>query len=450
MDLKNFKMIDLKFVDLLGNMHHITMPVENFKGKVGVDGSSLPGFTKTEAGDLVIRPDESTAFADPFLGEATLSCLCNLYEADTGKPYHKDPRFLARKADVYLREEGIADAIWVLPELEFYVFDSVTYQNTVNHTYYEVKSGQAHWDTQAPGYKIPHHRGYHAAPPLDTFFHLRDRITTLLRAAGIPVKYHHHEVGGAGQCEVEISPMPFLKAADAVILAKYLIKMEALKQGKLVTFMPKPLFDEAGSGLHFHIRLEKQGKPVFFKKGAYADLSPLALQFMSGILSHGRALAAYTNPSTNSYKRFVPGFEAPTNLYFSLANRNAAIRIPKYATMPEEKRFEYRPPDASCNPYLALSGILMAGADGVRRKLDPAKLHLGPYNSVADAKGKLESLPTSLLEALDALAADCDFLKAGGAFNEDSIRAWIDVKQKENIELHKRPHPFEYEMYFSV
>ena len=326
----------------------------------------------------------------------------------------------------------------------------MTYQNTVNHTYYEVKSGQAHWDTQAPGYKIPHHRGYHAAPPLDSFFPLRDRITTLLRAAGIPVKYHHHEVGGAGQCEVEISPMPFLKAADAVILAKYLIKMEALKQGKLVTFMPKPLFDEAGSGLHFHIRLEKGGKPVFFKKGAYADLSPLALQFMSGILCHGRALAAFTNPSTNSYKRFVPGFEAPTNLFFSLANRNAAIRIPKYATTPEEKRFEYRPPDASCNPYLALSGILMAGADGVRRKLDPARLHLGPYNSVADAKGKLESLPTSLMEALDALAADADFLKAGGAFNDDSIRAWIEVKQRENIELHKRPHPFEYEMYFSV
>lgn len=450
MPKKDYKNIDLKFIDLLGQMHHLTMPMKNFTGKVGVDGSSMPGFTRTESGDLVIRPDHSTEFVDPFLGGNTVSYLCNIFEADTGKPYYKDPRTIAGNVDAYLKRKGLADHAMVLPELEFYVFDSVLYQNHMNRTFYEVQSSEAHWQSQAQGYKIAHHKGYHIAPPLDSFHLLRDEICTALEAIGIPVKYHHHEVGGAGQCEIELTPMPFLKAADAVILAKYMIKMTAMRQGKVVTFMPKPLFDEAGSGLHFHIRLEKKGRPVFFKKGNYADMSPLAFQFMSGILDHARALAALTNASTNSYKRFVPGFEAPTNLFFSLGNRNAAIRIPKYAVEPHEKRFEYRPPDATCNPYLAISGILLAGADGVQKKLDHERLHFGPFDSVEGLEFPITHLPVNLEEALRSLEADREFLKAGGLFNEDLIRAYVTTKRREVIELNKRPHPYEFEMYFAV
>ena len=445
-----FKNLDLKFIDLMGQMHHITMPMKNFTGKVGVDGSSLPGFTRTESGDLVIRPDESTEFVEPFLGDSTVSYLCNIFEADTGKPYYKDPRTVAANVDAYLKKKGIADVVYVLPELEFYVFDSVQYQNHMNRTFCEVQSSEAHWQDQPQGYKIPHHKGYHTAPPLDSFHHLRNEICEVLEGVGIPVKYHHHEVGGAGQCEIELSAMPFNRAADAVVLAKYLIKMTALNRGKVVTFMPKPLYDEAGSGLHFHIRLEKGGRPVLFKKGNYADLSTTAFEFMSGILDHARALAALTNASTNSYKRFVPGFEAPTNLFFSLGNRNAAIRIPKYAVEPKEKRFEYRPPDATCNPYLALSGILLAGADGVEKKLDHDRLHFGPFDSVEGVEFPITHLPVNLEEALRCLEADRGFLKVGGLFNEDLIRAYIETKRREVIELNKRPHPFEFEMYFSV
>ncbi len=463
---QKIEMVDLKFCDLFGRWHHITMPVSQFNDSVfseglAFDGSSIPGFKRLEAGDMALIPDTDTMLVDKFWEQNTLSFICSAHEADTLEMFNNDPRNVARRAENYLKETGIADKSMWSPEFEFYIFDHINYVTDINYSGYQIDSEEADWNTGANeernlGHKIPRQGGYHAIPPLDNLFNLRARMVKTIEDCGIPVKYHHHEVGGPGQSEIEIHHHPLLEAGDVTMLVKYLIRMVANNFKKTVTFMPKPLYNEAGSGMHIHLHLFKNNKPLFYDKNGYAGLSELALFFIGGILKHGPALLAFTNPSTNSYKRLVPGFEAPVKAIFGLANRSAAIRIPKYANTPETKRFEFRPPDATSNMYLALSAMLMAGIDGIKNKIDPIKEGFGPYdiNVFTLPKAELEkikSLPTSLFEALEALKKDHAFLLEGDIFSEQLIETWTDYKiQNEYNEVRNRPHPYEMSLYYDL
>jgi len=462
----NIEMVDLKFCDLFGRWHHLTIPISQFDESVftqGVafDGSSVPGFKKLEAGDMVLVPDLATMLIDKFWNQKTLSFICSAHEADTLELFKNDPRNVAYRAEQYLKDTGIADRSLWSPEFEFYIFDHITYANDINLAGYQIDSEEADWNTGAEeeqnlGHKIPRQGGYHAIPPLDNLYNLRAKMVQYIEQCDIPVRYHHHEVGGPGQSEIEIHHHPLLKAGDVTMTIKYIIKMAASEHRKTVTFMPKPLYNEAGSGMHIHIQLWKEDKNLFYDENGYAGLSQLALNFIGGVLYHGPALLAFTNPSTISYKRLVPGFEAPIKAIFGLANRSAAIRIPKYANTPETKRFEFRPPDATCNIYLAISALLMAGIDGVKKKIDPTKAGFGPYDInifkiPKSEQDKIKSLPTSLKEALDALAADHKFLLEGGIFSEQLIENWIEHKlNKEFNEVRSRPHPYEISLYYDV
>mgnify|MGYP001475881108 CR=1 FL=1 len=453
--------VDLKFVDLAGRWHHITLHKDAvgeklFTRGVGFDGSSVAGFTTTESGDLVMVPDFETAFIDPFWDEKILSVTCWIREAGAIQAYDRDPRTVFIKAMEYLKTRGIADESFWNPELEFYIFDKVEYNNHSNLAHHRVYSSEAAWDKEVfSGHKVHLHGGYHCIPPTDQLFAIRQDMAQTLSDIGIRLKYHHHEVGGPGQSEIEFALLPGLHAADAVMIGKYVIKMVAHNWDKTATFMPKPLYGEAGNGLHFHIKLTREGQPIFFKEGGYADLSEVSLSFIAGVLHHGPSLSAITNPSTNSYKRLVPGFEAPSNLFFSLANRSAAIRIPKYANTPEDKRFEFRPPDATCNPYLTMAGILMAGASGVEENLDPTALGYGPYDDnifdwPEERRRTIRPLPTSLRESLGELQRDHSYLLKGNVFSPDLIHAWLTLKEREVNEIQKRPHPYEFHLYYSA
>jgi glutamine synthetase len=460
------EMVDLKFSNLLGGWHHLSLPVSQlnealFKYGEGFDGSSIPGFKQLEAGDLVLLPDPSTALIDTFWDQKTMSFICDVADPKTLQKYERDPRYVAEKAENYLRKTGIADESLWGPEFEFYIFNHINYKNDINIAYHKIDSDEADWNTGADkeenlGYKIPRKGGYHAIPPLDTLFNVRAEMVRNIEEAGVPVRYHHHEVGGPGQSEIEIRLNSLRKAGDVSMLCKYIIKMTAKRHNKTVTFMPKPLYNEAGSGMHFHQLLKKKGKPIFYDKNGYAGLSQIARWYIGGILTHGPALLGLTNPSTNSYKRLVPGFEAPVKLFYGLANRSAAIRIPKYANAPHEKRFEFRPPDATCNIYLALAAQLMAGIDGIKRKIDPTEAGFGPIDANVfelpeKERNKIRSLPSSLEEALEALRKDHQFLLEGGVFTEDMIHAWIDYKMNhEYNEVRNRPHPYEMSLYFDV
>lgn len=457
-------MVDLKFVNLFGGWHHITLPASHFTSEtfdkgIAFDGSSTPGFKTTEAGDMVLLPDPRTAYHDPFWDAPTLSLFCGIAEADTREPFSRDPRSIAARAEAYLAETGIATHSKWGPEFEFYIFDSINYRNNDHQAAYSIDSEEAGWNSMIEGKNRGHRMGagsgYHAAPPMDRSFNLRSRMVGLLEAADIPVNYHHHEVGGPGQNEIEIILDTLRRSADKAMWTKYVIRMVAEHAGKTATFMPKPLHNIAGSGMHFHQHLFKGEEPVFFQKGGYADLSDAALYYIGGLLAHGPALLALTNPSTNSYKRLVPGFEAPVKSFFSLGNRSAAIRIMKYATEPMEKRIEFRPPDATCNIYLAMSAQLMAGIDGILNKLDPREMGFGPFDvNMFDLpqqeRDKIQSLPTSLDQALTALEGDQDFLLQGNVFSKDLIDTWIRVKREEAARLRRRPHPYEMEMYYDV
>ncbi len=460
------EMVDLKFCDLFGRWHHLTIPVSQFDESVftkglAFDGSSIPGFKKLEAGDMVMIPDTETMLIDVFWEMRTLSFICSAYEADSQDLFKKDPRNIAFRAEQFLKQTGIADRSMWSPEFEFYIFDHIEYVSDINYSGYQIDSEEADWNTGSNedknlGHKIPRQGGYHAIPPLDNLFNLRAKMVKAIEECNIPVRYHHHEVGGPGQSEIEIHHHPLLKAADVTMLIKYLIHMVATKHEKTVTFMPKPLYNEAGNGMHIHMKLFKNDKPVFYDENGYAGLSQEALYFIGGILKHSPALLAFTNPSTNSYKRLVPGFEAPVKAIFGLANRSAAIRIPKYANTPETKRMEFRPPDATCNIYLALSALLMAGIDGIRNKIDPQQEGFGPYdvNIFTLPKSefeKIKSLPTSLFEAMEELKKDYEFLLEGGIFTEDIIETWIEYKiNHEYNEVRNRPHPYEMNLYYDV
>lgn len=456
--------IDLKFCDLDGRWHHLTMPAGRFDAGVaargvGFDGSSV-GFAALEAGDMAAQPDLRTGFRDPFFDIPTLSFLCNIVEADTGQPSLLDPRGIARRTEDHLRQSGVATESYWLPELEFYLFDRVLYGSGVNHASYRIDAREAYWNSEGGefqnyGFQIPPHGGYHAIPPSDSTYNLRSEMVYQLESLGVPVKYHHHEVGGPCQCEIELPLLPLVRAGDAILLAKYVIRMTAYREGKTAVFLPKPLYNEAGSGLHFHQTLRHGDQAVFYDPAGYAGLSPMALHYIAGLLTHGPALLALTNPSTNSFRRLVPGFEAPISLFFSLGNRSAAIRVPKYATTPESKRFEFRPPDATCNPYLALASQLLAGLDGIQRQIEPGPAGFGPIDEniftwPEERRRQIRALPTSLPEALQALQADHQFLLQGDIFSERLIQRWIELRERDYRDLAVRPHPYEMDLYFDL
>ena len=458
---EGFRMIDLKFSDLWGRWHHVTIPASQLdeqimRDGVGFDGSSV-GLKSVKAGDMVLLPDLSTAFRDPFCSVPTLSFICSAFEADTKQPFAFDPRNIVRRAEEHLRSTGIADeSIWG-PEYEFYVFRNVSIENGVNVASYRVDSGEADWNsaTAGHGHLIPLHGGYHAIPPKDSLHNLRSEMCIELENLGVEVKYHHHEVGGPGQCEIETPLSGILRAGDATQIIKYVIKNVAVRHGQTATFMPKPLFGEAGSGMHFHQMLRKAGRNVFYDRNGYGCLSQTALHYIGGILRHGPALLAITNPSTNSYRRLVPGFEAPISMFFSVGNRSAAIRVPKYADQEDTARFEFRPPDASCNIYLALAAQLMAGLDGIAKKIDPTAEGFGPIDQniftwSEEQRKSIRSLPTSLVEACDALEMDHEFLLAGGVFDHDQLLDFINHLRADDASVRNRPHPFEVGRYFDV
>lgn len=459
------KMADFMMIDLNGRWRHLTMPVERFDKEtmtygVGFDGSNY-GFAPVEKSDMVFIPDIKTSFVNPFNKIPTISMIGDVYVIDLpeNKRFDQDPRNVAVHAEEYLRASGIADEMRIGPEFEFHVFDHVSYSTAPNSTGFEVDAEQAEWNSGVKdfnlGYKIPRKAGYHAAAPLDILSDFRSEATLLLEEMGIAVKYHHHEVGGPGQIEIEVEFGGMLEMADKTMLTKYLIKNLAASQDKTVTFMPKPVYDEAGNGMHVHMHLFKGGNPLFYDKDGYSQLSDTALYFIGGLLRHAPALCGFTNPSTNSYKRLVPGYEAPVTIGYATSNRSSVIRIPAYAKSPDKKRFELRNPDGTCNPYYAYAAILMAGIDGIKNKIDPKAGGYGPYdfnlyNLSPEEKQKIKSLPRSLDEALDALEADSEFLTAGGVFPEKLIKIWIANKRNEAMKYNYTPHPVEYEMYYDI
>ena len=458
---QGFRMVDLKFSDLWGRWHHVSIPASQFteqlfRDGVGFDGSSV-GLKSVKSGDMVLIPDLATGFRDPFWSDPTLSFICSAFEADTKEPFDHDPRNIVIRAEKHLRATGIADlSIWG-PEYEFYVFDDVAFENGVNTASYRVDSREAAWHSHegGHGHLIPLHGGYHAIAPKDQLFNLRSEMCLELEGMGVEVKYHHHEVGGPGQCEIETPLFPILKAGDATQMVKYVVKMVAQRNGQTATFMPKPLFGEAGSGMHFHQMLHKGGRNLFYDPKGYGNMSQEALWYIGGILKHGPALLAITNPSTNSYRRLVPGFEAPVSAFFSLGNRSAAIRVPKYADQPETARFEFRPPDATCNVYLALAAQLLAGIDGIRKRIDPTAEGFGPIDqnifSWTDAqRAKVRSLPTSLTEACAALEQDMGFLLEGEVFDRLQLEDYLGHLRAHESDVRARPHPYEMSLYFDV
>ena len=459
------KMVDFMMIDLNGRWRHLTMPVGRLTedvliNGVGFDGSNY-GFAPVEKSDMVFIPDLTSAYVDKFAEIPTLAMIGDVMVIDVPDNYRFDqyPRNVAMHAEEYMRELGIADEMKIGPEFEFHVFDHVSYDVSQNGSKYAIDTEQAEWNSGNEcdnlGYKMPLKGGYHMAPPFDRLSGFRSRVTMLMEDQGIAVKYHHHEVGGPGQLEIEVEMGTMLEMADKTMMTKYLIKNTAFAEGKTATFMPKPIFAEAGNGLHVHMHLFKDGKPLFYDEKGYSQLSDTALHFIGGILTHARALCALTNPSTNSYKRLVPGYEAPVTIGFATANRSSVVRIPAYAKAPDKKRFELRSPDGTCNPYYAYAAILMAGLDGVLKKIDPKKEGYGPYDFnlydlSAEEQKKIKQLPRSLDEALDALEADHDFLTINGVFPEKLLDIWIKNRRADIARYNQLPQPVEFEMYYDL
>ncbi len=453
------KMVDLKFVDFPGQWQHFTVPVtelseEIFEVGLGFDGSSIRGWKQIHESDMLIVPDAATVIIDPFCDIPTLSLVCNVFDPLTKQKYDRDPRNIAQKAEAYLKQTGIADTAFFGPEAEFFIFDDIRYDSNEFSSYYYLDSVEGKWNSgrvESPnlGYKIRHKEGYFPVPPSDSIMNLRNEMTQNLIAAGLHVEAQHHEVATAGQSEIDLRYAPLVNAADGLLLFKYIIKNTAHKHNKTVTYMPKPIFGDNGSGMHVHQSLWKAGKPLFFGNG-YANLSDMAIHYIAGLLKHAPALCALTNPTTNSYKRLVPGFEAPVNLAYSQRNRSASVRIPAYSQSPKAKRVEYRTPDASCNPYLAFSALMMAGLDGILNKLDPGDpLDKDIYDLSPEELKNIPSAPGSLEAALHALERDHDFLLKGDVFTEDVIDAWIDYKMTKEVKpMALRPHPYEFNLYY--
>lgn len=462
---KKVEFIDLRVVDVPGTWHHITVPIsqlskESFVTGFPFDGSSLRGFKEIQESDMVMLPDATSAYIDPFFSAPTLVITCDVYEPGM-VPYDRDPRTIAKRAESYLQKSGVGDAAYFGPELEFFIFDDVRYDSTTNAAFYEVNSSEAVWNTgsdEGPnlGHKIRAKGGYFPVPPVDQTHELRTQMVQILDSLGFAVERHHHEVATGGQQEINFRFDTLTHIADKVLTYKYVLKNVAKNHGKTVTFMPKPLFGDNGSGMHTHQSLFSEGEPLFYEKGAYGNLSQTALYYIGGLLQHAPAVLAFTNPSTNSYKRLVPGFEAPVNLVYSYRNRSAAIRIPVAGDIPKATRIEFRTPDSTSNPYLAFTAMLMAGLDGIKNKIDPVKLGFGPFDKSTytlskEEKAQIRSVPSSLDEALDALEKDQAFLLEGGVFTKDFIESWVDYKRTNEADaVRLRPHPYEFSLYYDI
>ena len=458
---ENAVMVDLRFIDLPGVWQHTSVPVhrltsQSFEDGFGFDGSSIRGYQPIQASDMLIVPDPSTACMDPFLDRPTLALTCMIVDPITRQPYSRDPRFIAKKAETYLQQTGIGDTCYVGPEAEFFVFDDVRFDQTRGSAFYAVDSVEAAWNTgrtESPnlGYKVRHKQGYFPVPPTDTLMDLRTRIVEHLHAVGILVEVSHHEVASAGQCEIDMTYSSLLDMADKLMWFKHVVKNAARAAGKTATFMPKPVFEDNGSGMHVHQSIWRDGKPLFAGDG-YAQLSQTALHYLGGIMKHSRALTALTNPTTNSYRRLVPGFEAPVNIAYSSRNRSAAIRIPMYDVSPKAKRIEVRYPDPSCNPYLAFAALLMAGIDGIQRRIEPGEpLDKDIYSLTPEELSGVPQVPGSLEESLDALEQDHEFLLQGDVFTKDAIDTWLAYKREHELApVRLRPVPYEFFLYYDL
>ena len=454
------KMVDIKFVDTFGTWQHFSLPIgelseETFTEGIGFDGSSIRGWKSIEASDMLAMPDPQTAFIDPFMAVPTLSLTCTVAETGTLESYSRDPRGIAQKAEKYLVSTGIGDQAFFGPEAEFFIFDNIQFDSRCNGTFYSIDSEEGIWNTgrdEMPnlGNKIRHKEGYFPVAPLDTQQDIRTEMVLTMEQLGVKVEKQHHEVATAGQAEIDYRFSTLVTAADWMMIYKYVIKNVARKHGKTATFMPKPLFGDNGSGMHTHQSIWKKGKPLF-AGNEYGGLSKMALYYAGGLLKHAKALCAFCSPTTNSYKRLVPGYEAPVNLAYSARNRSAAVRIPTYSESPKSKRLEYRPPDPAANPYLCFAALLMAGLDGVQNKINPGEpIDKNMYELPPEEHAKIPQILGSLEEAIKALEKDHQFLLKGDVFTEDFIEMWISSKRKEHDAIRLRPHPYEFFMYYDV
>jgi len=464
----NIQIVDLKFTDLPGLWQHFSIPpkdmvdFDDLPGSIwvdgiGFDGSSIRGFQEIQESDMILIPDPATARVDPACSVPTLSILCDIVDPVTRDPYSRDPRGVAKKAEAYLKSTGLADTSYWGPELEFFVFDDIRYDQNEHEGYYHIDSIEGQWNTGTNtqpnlGYKPRYKEGYFPVPPHDTLQDIRSEMVLEMEKVGITIEVHHHEVATAGQNEIDMRYAPLTQMADNVLWYKYIVKNVARKHGKVATFMPKPLFMDNGSGMHTHQSLWKNGKPLFFDQKGYALTSEMCRWYAGGLLRHAPALMAFCAPTTNSYKRLVPGYEAPVNLVFSARNRSAAARIPMYTNNPKAKRIEFRPPDPTANPYLAFSAMLLAGLDGVQKKMDPgAPLEKNTYELSPREERRLKTVPGSLDESLRALEADNEFLRRGNDFTDDVIETWLSYKRENEIDpVRLRPHPWEFHLYFDA
>ncbi|MEM7770072.1 MAG: type I glutamate--ammonia ligase [Cyanobacteria bacterium P01_E01_bin.6] len=457
---ENIQMIDLKFIDMPGIWQHLTVHKSqideaSFTDGVPFDGSSIRGWKAINESDMAMVPDPDSAWIDPFMAEPTLSLICTIKEPRTGELYSRCPRAIAAKAVDYLKSTGIGDTAYFGPEAEFFIFDDVRFDQNEHSSYYYVDTEEGRWNTGAEvpggnkGYKPRYKEGYFPVAPTDTHQDIRTEMLLSMASLGVPIEKHHHEVATGGQCELGFQFGELIQAADWLMIYKYCIKNVARKHGKTVTFMPKPLFNDNGSGMHTHQSVWKDGQPLMAGDG-YAGLSQTALWYIGGILKHAPALLAFTNPTTNSYKRLVPGFEAPVNLAYSQGNRSASVRIPLSGTNPKAKRLEFRCPDATSNPYLAFAAMLCAGIDGIKNQIDPGDpLDVDIYDLSPEELSKIPSTPGSLLDALKALESDYEFLTTGGVFTDDFINNWITYKLDTEVNpMRLRPHPYEFALYY--
>jgi glutamine synthetase len=455
------KIVDIRFMDFPGVWQHFSVPISeldegSFEDGFGFDGSSIRGWQPINASDMLVIPDASSAKMDPFFEAKTLVLIGNIVDPVTRESYTRDPRFIAQKAENYLKSSGIGDTVFIGPEAEFFIFDNIRFESSRNMSFYEIDSIEGNWNTgreEEPnlGYKPRHKEGYFPVPPMDKFQDLRSEMTLVLESLGIDIEAQHHEVATAGQAEIDMRFKPLLQMSDQLMWFKYVLKNVAYRHGHTVTFMPKPIFEDNGTGMHTHISIWKDGNPLF-AGDKYAGVSQEALWAIGGILTHARAVCAFSNPTTNSYKRLVPGFEAPVNLAYSSRNRSAAVRIPMYSDNPKAKRLEFRTPDPSCNGYLAFSAILLAAMDGIENKIDPGDpLDKNIYDLPAEELAEIPSAPGSLDEAIKALEEDNAFLLKGDVFTKDAIDMWIEYKTENEVNPVKlRPHPHEFYLYYDI
>ncbi len=458
------RIFDLRFTDLPGTWQHFSLPIDKleedlFDDGLGFDGSSVRGFQQIQESDMLVVPDPATAFVDPIPEVPTLVMSCDIRDPITGESYTRDPRNIAKKAEQHLIDSGIADTSFWGPEAEFFIFNSIRYDQTANTGYFFIDSEEGVWNTGADdmhmanlGHRPRHKMGYFPVPPNDKLQDLRTQMVLALGEVGLDVEVHHHEVATAGQAEIDLVYAPLVKAADGIMLYKYIVKNVAQKAGYTVTFMPKPIFGDNGSGMHVHQSLWKDGTPLFYDETGYAMLSETARHYIGGLLRHAPSLLAFAAPTTNSYRRLVPGFEAPVNLVYSMRNRSACIRIPTYSSSPAARRVEFRPPDPTANPYLAFAALLMAGLDGIRNKIEPPPpADMDLYELEPEEAAKIQSVPGSLYEVLDALEADHEFLLVGDVFTQDVVDTWLEYKRtREADEVNLRPHPYEFMLYYDA